>query len=79
MWRIEMRITRYFFAFFLFLIAFIATGERYVYHVTYFDQSFFGITFSSESYSTSDAQFLRTERLAQDLEKYQFDIFLLFG
>lgn len=70
-----MRITRYFFAFFLFLIAFIATGERYVYHVTYFDQSFFGITFSSESYSTSDAQFLRTERLAQDLEKYQFDIF----
>ena len=70
-----MRTVRYIFAVLLFLMAFIASGERYVYHIAYFDQSFFGITFSYGTYSLNDSNVLAKEKLRHDLQKYQFDIF----
>mgnify|MGYP003295333797 CR=1 FL=1 len=41
-----MRIIRYVFTFFLILIGFISSSERFIYHIAYFDQSFYSISFS---------------------------------
>ena len=71
-----MRIIRYVFTFFLILIGFISSSERFIYHIAYFDQSFYSISFSYDTYGAADStNLLAKEVLKEDLNTYKFDVF----
>ncbi len=69
------RIIKYIFVLFLFVFAFVATEERFVYHLVQFEQSFGEITFEYSIYGEQRGNTLSKNKLLKDLEEKKFDIY----
>lgn len=70
-----MRGIKYLFVAVLFSLAFLATGERFVYHLAHFEETFWGITFEYGLYGDENSNTLVKDEIAQALEKNDFDVF----
>ncbi|MDR1158170.1 MAG: hypothetical protein LBK75_07680 [Oscillospiraceae bacterium] len=70
-----MRAIKYVITLFLLLIAFLATGERFIYHLVHFENTFSGMTFEYELYGQKGSTALTKDKIASALEENTFDVF----
>lgn len=70
-----MKVVKYLFVAFLFALAFLATGERFVYHLAHFEETFWGITFEYGIYGDENSNTLVKNEIAQALEENDFNVF----
>lgn len=59
----------------LFSLAFLVTGERFIYHLENFEQTYMGITFEYELYGDKDTEYLAKDELEAALYASNFDVF----
>ncbi len=69
------RTIKYILAFFLIFIAFIATSERFVFHLTHFEQTYGEITFEYSIYGEKDQKQLIKNNVIKDLQDKEFDVY----
>lgn len=70
-----MKRIKYFISFFLLLVAFIATSERFVYQLSVFDGTFRDISFQYSQYGAEGADRTVKKNLKADLQENGLDIF----
>ena len=70
-----MKRIKYFIAFFLLLVAFIATSERFIYQLSVFDGTFREISFQYSQYGAEGADRTVKKNLKADLQEHGLDIF----
>lgn len=59
----------------LFALGFLATGERSIYHLANFEQTYWGITFEYDLYGDKDTEYLAKDELEAALRESNFDVF----
>lgn len=61
----------------LLLIGFIATGERYVFHLSHFENTFYSLTFQYDIFGTNEQSTLSKEKILETAQENDFDIFTI--
>lgn len=72
-----MRYIKYILVSFLIMVAFLATGERFVFHLISFEESFWRITFEYGLYGQEGSETLVKEKIATALEENDLDVFFV--
>ncbi|BAK98735.1 hypothetical protein OBV_15370 [Oscillibacter valericigenes Sjm18-20] len=72
-----MRHIKYAVALVLFLIAFVATAERFVYHLAHFEETFWQISFEYSLYGGDGADEVVKTNLQKSIQAYSFDIYCI--
>ena len=70
-----MRVVKCCLAVVLFALGFLATGERSIYHLANFEQTYWGITFEYDLYGDKDTEYLAKDELETALRESNFDVF----
>lgn len=70
-----MKTIKFFLIGILFALAFLATGERFIYHLANFEQTYWSITFEYDLYGDKDTEFLAKDELETALSASDFDVF----
>jgi hypothetical protein len=70
-----MKLTKYIIITFLFAFAFLATGERFVYHLAHFEDTYYGITFEYDLYGKENSRNLVRDKIEQKLVESDLDVF----
>jgi hypothetical protein len=69
------KIIKYIIVLLLFAAAFLATGERFVYHLAHFEDTYYGITFEYALYGLPDTRSLIKEKVQAALAESDLDVF----
>jgi hypothetical protein len=69
------KIVKYVIVLLLFAAAFLVTGERFVYHLAHFEDTYYGITFEYDLYGQPDTRSLVREKIQDALTESSLDVF----
>ena len=72
-----MKTIKYILVLLLIIVAFLATGERFVFHLAHFEKTFWGITFEYGLYGQEGSEKLVKEEIAKALEENDLDVFFV--
>lgn len=70
-----MKYIKYSIALVLFLIGFVATAERFVYHLAHFEETFWRISFEYSLYGNEESDSIIKKNLKEALQDYSLDIY----